>query len=170
MTRTRDVATQGGLVLVATIPLSSTGVNAANVFTSAYENYKLEFSNLNFSSGGALTIQLRTGSTTNAANYHTMRIQASGTSLTSDRDATGATWNYNMSFVQSANGTVTIYSPMLTVATFMHGEMSCSSGTTTYHHQASGLHNNTSAFESLAIGTAGATITSGNLRIYGMRN
>ena len=46
MTRARDVATQGGLVLLNTTTLSSSSsVTISNVFTSTYDNYLIQVSN-----------------------------------------------------------------------------------------------------------------------------
>ena len=63
MTRTRDVATQGGLVLLNTTTFTSqSSVSINNVFSAAYDNYKIIGTHINTSTT-SLGLRVRSGGT-----------------------------------------------------------------------------------------------------------
>ena len=159
-----------GLQYISTTSLTGSTTIIANCFSSAYVGYKIELMGVTTSAANALEFWLRTGSTTSTANYNTERLSASGVGVTSDRNATTSVFNFNKEAVDNMNGTITVYNPFVAIATFMHGEMNCSSGNTVYHHQASGLHSLATSYESIVLGAGGGTFTAGVAKIYGLRN
>jgi hypothetical protein len=91
MTRTRDVATQGGLVLLNTTTFSAqTSVSFNNLFTSNYLNYKVTI-NINASSTGTLQLRYRTsGSDKTSALYYSSgyQLNRAGTGVSRGADTT----------------------------------------------------------------------------------
>jgi len=73
MTRARDVASQGGLVLLNTTTFSAvSSVSINNVFNATYDNYKIIYSNVNISTSSQNAfVRLRaSGADLSTTTYH----------------------------------------------------------------------------------------------------
>jgi hypothetical protein len=72
MTRARDVATQGGLVKIASTNFTSaTTVNVNNVFNSTFDNYRILIESDYGSDGQDLRMKLRVAGADDSSNYST---------------------------------------------------------------------------------------------------
>jgi hypothetical protein len=173
MTRARDVASQGGLVLLNTTTISGAATtNIDGVFTSAYENYMLV---LNCTAAGDTEIltKLRANGTTNT-NYHEWWgwYQGSGTPWTAISSSTATSWNWAYAYAsneQSTSAIATITAPQVATrraAWFGQAVRSRSSGGV--GTIINGGHVVTGSFDGISI-VATANLT-GTVRIYGIRN
>jgi hypothetical protein len=158
-----------GSTLLATVNLTGSSVIVNNIFSNTYNVYKIEMADVTFSQNGALQLQLRTGSTTSGSDYRTQRFSAANATISGDRDATTAVWNFNKDAIDNSNGTITLYNPSYAIATFIHAEMSVSSSLATNLHQISGLHSLATSYESMVLSPTGGTFTGGTMRVYGLR-
>lgn len=72
MTRARDVATQGGLVLItrAVVGPAAT-INVTNCFSSAYDNYRIMYNNTSAASNTDIYVRLLSGTTAASTTYYT---------------------------------------------------------------------------------------------------
>lgn len=159
-----------GLQFISSSTLSGSSTIISNCFSSSFSVYKIELFGVTLSAGGALQMQLRTGSTTAASDYKTERFSAASTTISSDRDAATYAWNFNKDAIDNANGTITVYNPFASLATFVHAEMSASSSTTAFLHSISGLHSLATSYQSLVFSPTGGTFTGGTVKIYGATN
>jgi len=168
MTRARDVASQGGLVLItsATFTASST-VNVNSCFSATYENYRVvvSFSNLNSS---AVTVRYRTGTTDNSsASYVSRQNSISDSSTTAIRGN-----NATSIAVETGNtyGAITldILSPQKTMRTFMFStSQAFASSSSGISVDGAGMFNDTTVFDGFSLlGTANMT---GTMNVYGYK-
>lgn len=175
MTRARDVATQGGLVLTnRTTFTTASSVSLNNCFTSAYQNYRV-------------VLNVSVGSVTNADIY--LRMRANGTDDTSsnyekagfyfqNNSATGSDWAGFGSFFNCGrtdpNTSVLgmdVFSPQLPITTNVTGFANFgTSGVTSQRAQLIGGHHYvSSAFDGLTFYMSSGTFT-GTVAIYGYKN
>ena len=171
MTRTRDVATQGGLVLLNTTTFSAQStVSINNVFSSTYDNYRMI---LNITSKG----------TTAHTNF---RFRASGS------DNTASSYNWTASYYLASNNfqsyrttnaslaqvwnsigqdreqaSMEIYGPNLAATTA--ASISGSHGAGDINWNGSLGHGSNTQFDGFTIYPSTGTLT-GTFRIYGYRN
>ena len=88
MTRTRDIATQGGLVLLNNTSFSAvSSVSISNVFDSTYSNYRIAISLITSSANQTISFRCRENATDKATDY------LGGTFTVSYLAATAATGN-----------------------------------------------------------------------------
>jgi len=173
MTRARDVASQGGLVLVNTTTISGAATtNIDGVFTSAYENYMLV---LNCTAAGdtEISTKLRSSGVTNT-DYHQWYgwYQGVGPSWTSISSSTATGWNWSYAYTssqQSTSAIATITAPQVaTRRAAWFGQGVRYNGGSAIGTMINGSHVVTGSFDGISI-VATANLT-GTLRIYGMRN
>ena len=168
MTRTRDVATQGGLVLVAsqTIGSAVASVTVSNAFSATYDNYRV------IVNGGVgttpTTLALRLGATTSGYNQSYSSTNFSGTA-TPD----GSSNQANFSRVGYADTTIVsadfeLQNPFTAKYTILHAKY-VDSRTTGGSGFVGGSLNNTTSYTDFTL-TVSGTLTGGTIRIYGVRN
>jgi hypothetical protein len=143
------------------------GSNAAPVFSSTYDNYKIIF--VGTASTG-LNPQMRMrADTTNAtgANYDHQYLNATGTSALAAR-TTGATFNELPAVsTTAASFTVDLYSPFLTTATTYYSVGP--SGISTISIQSfAGQHTLATSYNGFGILTGSAATINGTFYIYGL--
>jgi hypothetical protein len=101
VTRNRDVATQGGLVLLNTTTFSAqSSVSFNNVFSSTYENYLVKL-NLTASAQDELRLRLRASGTDFTTNSAATRIERRNGAFETDDTARTYAW------IGQARGTTT---------------------------------------------------------------
>jgi hypothetical protein len=162
---------QPALVHIATETFSAvSSVSLDNVFTSAYDNYKIVFSPILGSTDSNLHIRLRaSGSNITAANYKYIR-QYFGTSSGTQLDAAANLFHFayvvtGKAFISSLD----ILSPNLAETTGMVGAVGFDNATNLYISMASGVYNATTISDGFTIYPASGNIT-GTIRVYGYRN
>jgi len=98
MTRARDVATQGGLVLLNATTFSAVStISVSNVFTSTYENYKAIITQYGSSNGTTLQLRARNNVTDyTGSQYYSGNFRALYTNSNSNNGTNGGTsWVLN---------------------------------------------------------------------------
>ena len=173
MTKARDIATQGGLVLVNTTTISGASTtNIDGVFTSAYENYTIVL-NCTSAADTEINTRLRINGVTNT-DYHQWYgwyQAANGPGWTAITGATTTSWNwaYAYSGQQSTSAIATITAPQVATrrAAWFGQGVRYNSGNA-IGTMVNGSHVVTGSFDGISI-VATANLT-GTVRIYGMRN
>jgi hypothetical protein len=143
-----------------------------NVFSAAYDNYKIMTTLTQNSTFSATFMQLRTGSTTVTSNYDRRGVFINGVSSVSGSGTAGDTY---MLIGNTGNGgtsfhTIELSNPFLarvTVGTLLAADNDSGGGRELF---ANAIYNsNSTSYESMVIGCSSGTIT-GNIKIYGYRN
>ena len=175
MTRARDVASNGGLVLVNTTTFSAQATVAINnVFTSSYANYVLEFDGSTTAGSGSQYVYFNLSASGTAAantNWVDMILYTADASGPTRSGAAGAS-PARMFFTANnySTGTAQIKNPQLaqkTVMTFASYERS---SVDIAIMNGGALFNATTQFDGLVLTSSGGGTLSGTVRIYGMRN
>jgi hypothetical protein len=163
-----------GLSLVAKVDFTSAASIAIdNVFTTAYDNYKIIF-NLSAFSGATetdLLMYLRAGGTDTTTNYVTERLYQESTTIGANRVTTGRIGYMSTTYPTFTNCDITMYGPKQSRKTVWtsHGFYIQNNGTP---NQAltSGYQDTTTSFDGIKIYPNTGTSISGTFRIYGLRN
>lgn len=76
LSRARDVATQGGLVLITqfTVNPAASTVNITNCFNSTYDNYRLVVNALTVASNSDIRMRLLSGTTASSTLYYDAQV------------------------------------------------------------------------------------------------
>ena len=172
MTRTRDVATQGGLVLLNKTTFSAvTSVSINDVFSATYDNYVIELTDVVPATFGNIVLRLRVSGTDNSSsNYLVGRVYVgsfASQALASTNNQTAT----EFVAVQSATGldnnftTIKITSPFKTKKT---GYMALGSGNLLDLN--GGNMTVTTSYTGFTLFNASGGNIAGTARIYGVRN
>jgi hypothetical protein len=173
MTRAREIATQGGLVLVSTSTFSAvSSVTLNNCFSSSYANYTIECNYTVSSPGGYLNLRLAVGGTPLVTNGYTsisqrLRSDASTIIYTTDTSSVviGAGSNTNTAGGFNAN----IFNPFATEVTFANGFHSFrETQTLNYTGIFSGQTQNSTSYDGLVFLTSVGNVT-GTIKVYGYK-
>jgi hypothetical protein len=166
LTRSRDVATQGGLVLISSSTIGSavSSVVVSNCFSATYDNYLVTYNNGIGSQQGTIRIKFNnsSGSTYNHNGY--FQTYASGT-MSSDvavNETTGYIGMYNTVF---ANFEAVIYSPYLNTKTALTGRHVTNNEAALYNTYDSGTASNTG----FTLTPSAGTLTGGTISVYGYK-
>ena len=145
-------------------------VNVDNVFSSAFDNYKIVFNLTSTSVNGAdVFVRLRAGGTTNqSSNYNVggMLVGAAASlNFASTNNASSTLFQVGSSNdTRGCNGEMNLYRPFLTQAT---AHTTSSVGNLFFNF--GGLMTVTTPYDGFAFGVTSGTAT-GTLRVYGSRN
>jgi hypothetical protein len=173
MTRARDVATQGGLVLLNTTTFSAvTSVSIDNVFTSTYQNYEIRLNVTGKSATGAIFLRYRASGTDNSASsytYATIYIRPTGTSAADAALNTTATVIGTSFAAYNVSSIVQVFNPQLAANTDETHQSWSGDASSFFSYQGGGTFSNTNVFDGFTIYPASGNIT-GTVRIYGVRN
>jgi hypothetical protein len=179
VTRARDVASQGGLVLISSTTYSGVaGVTIDNCFSSAYKNYKI-LSNVSLSADNWITLNYRTvgvsPTTDTSSNY-------SNNNFGSQNFSGWSSNNYNISrsnsilaittssFRSDLSLEIEVFSPYETARTTgNHRYRVYNTGTSAMGLYVGGHGNkSTTSFGGIYFATNSGTIT-GNIAVYGYK-
>jgi hypothetical protein len=170
VTRTRDVATQGGLVLISSTTVGSavSSVTVNNAFSATYDNYKILWTGGNVST--ALTIRMTIDN--QVASYENSMINGSTRAATLTNTQTSSSsifWTLGTG-VSVGVGPVLeleIFQPFLTSKTYFRG---WNFGATSDFQQLTGGAAFTSASSTQFTFTASTgTFTGGTISVYGYK-
>lgn len=165
MTKARDNATQGGLVLLnKTDFTTASNVQVNNVFSSTYTNYMAIIHTTSASAAGYAYYRFASGGTVDTGNNHEVRFYTNLTAV-----QTGTTSAPQFNYVPTASNTDTeflIFSPYATEWTRTnfrgsYGNIADALG--------AGVKQTTTQYDGILFSPASGTFT-GTLRIYGIRN
>ena len=143
--------------------------SADNVFTSNYTNYKI-ICRLTGTTGGTVSLQLRTGGVAATTNYNFQRLSVSGGGTTATRTTAsasftvgaGSTGSFMESFFMELTG------PQLAEATTINNLFTASDTSYAFpdFFQIVGNHSTATSYDGFAITAATGTIT-GSYTVYG---
>ena len=174
MTRTRDVATQGGLVLLNTTTFSAVAsASIDNCFTSTYANYFVTFQATQNTTTANIGFRYRVNGADNTTSSYYYMVTGLNTAPSADNlnAANQTTGLFTKGFTGSvAAANLNFFNPQVSAATHV---TSSSYGTSSPGQAASfvgaGLFNATTQFDGITFTTSAGTLT-GTVRIYGIRN
>jgi hypothetical protein len=183
MTRARDIASSGGMVLISTTTIGSgvTSIPVDNVFSSAYRNYQIVINGLQTGTIDGYLMQLRDSTGTIAGTgYHFSGLETQSTSSTlqqrlgagvnSIRIGVGSGTNASASY----NFIVNVYNPFLTQGTNLFASSTTNARGAignVYTTISGSLEGATSCHGfNLFMSGSGVTITGGSIQVYGLRN
>jgi len=172
MTRNRDVATQGGLVLLNTTAFSAvTSVSIDNVFSSTYQNYRLVF-NMTDASGNNAEIWWygRTSGVDVTTNYAFQMTYSRSTTVASLAGSVGFIGNIQTGGTGTSQYEVFLANPQIAAETVTNGVVysQVQSGGP-YLWTVASRQISSSQFDGIKFYTSSGTMT-GTVRIYGVRN
>ncbi len=172
MTKARDVATQGGLVLISstTITAQST-IQISNVFTSTYKSYKIVADIPTCSTSGTLTFQLTTAGTASTINCNVngRSVAGNGSSDISSNTSSFYLCQYNGSYPGSGFN-LDLIAPALAAKTY--GLLQTSYISTSAYAEGRALsliHEVFTAYDGIKLTASAGTVT-GTLKIYGYKD
>ena len=169
MTRARDVATQGGLVLISSTTIGSavSSVVVSNAFSATYDNYKIIIAGGVGSNNTLMRTQL--GSDTSGYVWASTYVTSAAGSTPDGTGSGGAAhfWGGYASTNTIAMD-LTLQGPNLAKrTTFMsEGVNTISTGG---HHRAGGFLDNTNQHTAFTISPQTGTITGGTISLYGYK-
>jgi len=165
-----EIIASGGLAHINTTTFTSqASVSINNVFTSAYQNYRLVLNILGVS-GTNLRFRMRaSGTDDTGSNYASQYVYGSNTSITGARE-TGQTaaWFISASTSYEVIAAYDIGSPQLAKQTSVVGSHVFASGTVEVITWAAN-HNQATAYDGITFLIPGGSFT-GTARIYGYKN
>ena len=170
---TNTYLANAGLVYITSTSVGTGGsLTISNCFSSTYNNYRFVFDNLKVASGTIfITMQLRSGTTTNTAGYYDSRIEVNlaGT-VTGAGTTNGANWTPPLvgDATYSVGAAFDIWNPYNAVHTSFSGVGIDGRTTGAPYRSGGGWHNSTTSFTSIVF-TASTNFATGNLTIYGYR-
>jgi hypothetical protein len=162
-----------GLVHINTTSFTTQStVSINNVFTTAFDNYRIIFEANGSTTSQNVGARLRAGgSDSTASSYHQQIGEFSGTSASGFRESSANIWN-RISTVNSASpvlATMDIASPALSRFTTVTGTRQVEPTATTQIQLMGSAFANTTVFDGISFIVGTGTMT-GTVRIYGYRN
>jgi hypothetical protein len=174
MTRARDVASNGGLVLLNTTAFTAqSSVSLNNVFTSTYQNYLVQLNLDSASATGYQQLRMRaSGADNTTSNYFWSGLYNASSATTPTGEGGGSQTSFAYGYMEStATGSMAlnISNPFATIKTTYTNLFSRSTGSVSLLYINGGTFNTTTSFDGLTIFPASGTIT-GTIEVYGYKN
>jgi hypothetical protein len=158
----------GMTLLASASPSASTEVIFNNVFSSAYQNYRINF-NLVGSTNTGLTARLRNGGTDSTTTHIWQYLEASGTSIVGSRDSTGGSWNFGAVRTSGRTfATIEVSNPFAAAESSYTALLQDPVSSASVQLRA-GAHTTASSYDGIRIFPASGNVT-GTIRIYGVKN
>jgi len=186
LTRTREVATQGGLVLLT--PGSTTGgtqgasggitfsaassVSIDNIFTSTYDNYRIML-NYNGTNGAALNLRFRTNGVDNSSAsyaYSLMRLGMNGSQYNTVNSGSATSYLLNHTWAGANAVNLDFSKPFASLRTIVSGNILGTDSTTAAIDGGLnvGYYTAEVSFTGFSLIPASGTIT-GDIQVYGYK-
>jgi hypothetical protein len=172
VTKARDVATQGGLVLISSTTFSAqSSVSFDNVFSSAYDNYKIL---INWENSGNSYGRLRfrvDGADNTTANYHwfAMATGSGSTAYDAERATAATSILCGYSYTSTSSTEFTVFSPFLSKVTQLVGQNTNKQAANAGTYSPIGHLNVTTSYTGFTFLPDAGTVT-GTIKVYGIRN
>ena len=163
-----------GLVYITGGALSSTATDFVGCFTSAYDNYRIEMTQLN-ATVGWFSARMLSGTTPLISGQYYLGSSGRTSGNVAAGDSAAAASMAYLAYAYQAGGACVgsydIMTPQKTTNTFFHGNYSVlNSGAGTYNFYSGGVGvDNSTAYDGLRILHSGGATIAGNIRIYGYR-
>jgi len=175
VTRAREIATQGGLVLLNTTTFSAqASVSINNVFSATYTNYKVFIYVSSGSATGYVNMRLRaSGSDNSASTYNSSSpytfSNASTFNVENFASQSKFSVNYCESNARNVFTTMEIINPQASEYTGYTMQATRFVPSVVVNYSGSGQFVNTNSFDGFTVYPDSGTLT-GTIRIYGIRN
>lgn len=171
MTRAREVATDGGLVLInSTTFTAQSTVSFNNVFSSTYNNYKLLISATGSVVSANGNLRMRVGGVDNSSsNYARQFLRAIGGSVSGNFNTLTETNLVDVGTGFTSVATVEIFSPALAVNTRIQAHFNGVNTDTNYIGLFEAQHKVATAYDGFSFIPSAGT-TTGTISIYGYKN
>ena len=172
MTRARDIATQGGLVLLNTTTFSAQStVSFNNVFSATYDNYLIHIASTGSTTAVDVNMRLRVSGVDNSSTIYSRSSLYQSSTTVSGQLLTGQTVWVGIAAAQSSKrqfAQLTVFNPFATEYTAAIGDqMDNTNGNVTQSRRAFGTTVTTS-YDGCTISADSGTIT-GTISVYGIR-
>jgi hypothetical protein len=170
MTRARDVASQGGLVLISsnTIGSAVSSVEVSNAFSSTYDNYKIVISGGVGSGLQDAYLQLGTSTPTySTTGYYSLRHgwRYAGTAGTFVDSNNGSNFLVGSADTNGINVNVELQNPNLAKKTYFNGTFLYSTITAF----TGGYHDVATSYTNFKLTYSSGTWTGGTISLYGYK-
>jgi hypothetical protein len=164
------VGSDAGLIHIKTESFSAvSSVSVNDVFSSAFENYKIEYNIFLSTSIAQLLMRFRTGSDDTGNNYTTQSFQRGGTTSAGSRDSATSRIGIGTLLNPPVNvGTISVYSPNKNTQTATHTQANNGDGGATVA-LFTGINNQSTQFTGFTVFPENQTIT-GTIRVYGLQD
>lgn len=174
MTRARDTASSGGLVLVNQTNFSAAStISLNNIFSSTYDNYRVIIDLTSASASSLVTVRLIASGTASTSAYYYGQTGATETGSTTNTGSSGDSsrlflWDHNSTYPYNS-ATMDVVSPFLTKTTkIIHQTVFVNSSSTVIHRSSGMQHSVLSSYDGLQFNVSSGNIT-GTVQIYGYR-
>ena len=171
MTRARDVASQGGLVLVnSTTFTAQSSISLNNVFSATYNNYSIDLNVTSVSSNGSLGFRIgSSGTPITTSTYYAGGLYSYTASTTGAFSSGAGTYGYLGGIDAGSQSCTTfrIMNPYLAQKTgyFSDHVILANNG---YFYKYGGLNTNSTSYTDCFIVPTAGTIT-GTIQVYGYK-
>ena len=161
-----------GSTLLANVTFAAASVAVDNVFTTTYDNYKIEINCTAFTGTDAdLVVYFRAGGADASTGYFSERLVSADTVIQANRVAYGRFGFISNAYPTFTNPSINLANPRLARrTTWNSSSVYVTNAGAPYQNFNSGYQDTVTAFDGLKILLSAGTSFSGNLRIYGMRN
>jgi hypothetical protein len=166
VTRAREIASQGGLVLLnaTTVGTAVSSVTFNDIFSSTYDNYLITYN------GGTSTttnsLFLRLGATTTNYYYNIVGNTWSPTANnTGGTTASAFDYTGGHNSTNGPNARIEVQSPFLAKRTVVSSQYVETTGGYTMY----GMLNNTTSYTSFILSPSSGTLTGGTIKVYGYK-
>ena len=164
MTRAREIASQGGLVLItsATVGTAVSSITVTSAFSAAYDNYRVIYSGGDASASGEFNLSL--GGIT--SGYSSSLIYAVTSTPFATSYNTTSQWHFAGSHVSGACESVfEVYNP------FANKQKMYNSSTklTSARGASNGFCTSTASATAFTLTPASGTLTGGTIKVYGYK-
>ena len=163
-----DLNASSGLVLVKSVTIGSgvSSVTVTNAFSSTFDNYRLMIRVETASTDVAINLVMGTSTT----GYYYSAMLAEFTGVTGQTNLqNGSKWRIGAADSTGGRIACDIFSPYLATRTAV-GFSSTYYDPSGYQETGGGFHNDSSQYTQFGIDSAGATMTGGDIRLYGYNN
>ena len=171
MTRTRDVATQGGLVLISSTTIGSavSSVTVNNAFSATYDAYKIIISG-GASSSNTCILQMTLGSTATGYRAAIWEVNYSGGSAVLGQNNT-AFWNFGLGVPEGLSAIGDLSLPFASdQTTFSSTAVAMGlAGGNMFTRWVNGFLGDTTSYTAFTITPSTGTLTGGTIEIYGYK-
>jgi hypothetical protein len=165
MTRAREIASQGGLVLISSTTIGSavSSVVVSNCFNATYDNYLLQVSS---AASSSVYLNLQLGSTT-TGYFGTLSYISSGTTgqTVSGTSNVSSFTDIGGGSASGVSATIELSNPFKPLQTFLRATYWDSGG----YGWKIGRLNNTTSYTDLTLMSGPGTLTGGTIEVYGYK-
>ena len=176
-TTVKAVADAQGLVHINTTTISAPVASQSldNVFTSNYDNYLIYAFFIMATQSGSIAYRLRASGTDTTTNYHYSKVylRSNGAGFTNAGNNNAATSIFMQDVGTTTNEqrfVINLLKPQVAIATYGYSEGTALDATNSYRELSQGAQTGATSFDGITFFGTASNITSGVIRVYGVKN